>query len=126
MMLKYGKMSGNSILAESNVAREKVTEYYNSLSPEDCRSLRNTFFKIGFRFERAYHGIIKFEKSSPADDILLTDQEKEILEILFGGYGNHDIFIGYSFSNRCTNLLEKIARRNELNFNILDLVEEKI
>ena len=125
MMLKYGKKSMNSYWAEANGTEDMVTRYYNSLSPEDTESLRTIFSKIGFRFDERYD-FIEFKKSHISDDVLITDQEIEILETLFGNYSRSNIFMGESFHIRCDKLLKKIARRNELNFNILDLVEEKI
>jgi hypothetical protein len=125
MMLKYGKKSRNSCWAESNGTEDMVTRYYNSLSPEDTELLRDIFSKIGFRFDKSYD-IIKFEKSIIYDDTLITEQQMEILETLFGDYSRRNIFMGDSFHIRCDKLLKKIARRNESDFDILDLVEEKI
>ena len=124
-MLKYGKKSMNSIWAESNGTGNMVTTYYNSLSPEDIELLKDIFSKIGFRFDKN-HDIIAFKKSYVDDDALITDQQREILETLFGDYSRRNIFMGDSFHIRCYKLLKKIAHRNETNFNILDLVEEKI
>jgi hypothetical protein len=125
MMLKYGKKSRNSIWAESDGTMNMVTSYYNSLSPEDTELLRDIFSKIGFRFDKN-HDIIEFKKAYMSGDVLVPDQQREILETLFGDYGRRNIFMGDSFHIRCDKLLKKIARQNETNFNILDVIEEKI
>ena len=124
-MLKYGKMSKNNIWAESNGTKDMVTEYYNSLSLDDKELLVNIFSKIGFGFKREYD-IIKFKNSSLSIYTLLTDQEKEILDILFGRYERSDIFMRDSFHIRCDKLLKKIVTRNISNINILDFVEERV
>ena len=125
MMLKYGKKSENSLWAESNMTKEMVTDYYNSLSPEDSESLRNIFFEIGFEIikERTY---VMFKKMFTVKNNMTTDQEKEIIRSLFGDYNYNNIFIRSRFYNRCGKLLKKIASRNKLNSNILDLIEERV
>ena len=106
------------------MTKEMVTDYYNSLSPEDSESLRNIFFEIGFEIikERTY---VMFKKMFTVKNNMTTDQEKEILRSLFGDYNYNNIFIRSRFYNRCGKLLKKIASRNKLNSNILDLIEEK-
>ena len=125
MMLKYGKKSRNSFWAKSNMAKEMVTDYYNSLSSEDIRSLTDIFSEIGFYLIKEYE-YIRFGKGYPRIDNTMTDQQKEILRSLFGEYTHSNIYVGDSFSIRCDKLLKKIVNQNKSNFNVLDLIEEEI